>query len=376
MSGLSERQGRVKLQEFVPITVAHTPPHDLSRSHAGAADRISSCCVSRLISRATSPPQFAVLRLHLMSSSKCIFCQHSNPIGAKYCNECAAPLHLKPCQQCDAVNDRSALNCYKCGADLPVEAKSTEVPAESVELESAAGFVPIIGFEPERQSVQGATAEEVNTFQRPPHRDATQVVTNLVEFFAHERSLGRGVTPLLSSPNRIGQHPARSRRISWRFLVTRVALPMLLVAGVATASYLAYHHPDDGGDATAKSEQDARTNHDGPADQPVAASAQAANETVSVPAAKIAATVAAEAIAAPERGAAGPTGTTAPPRDTSADFSAAPASPSSGNPTSIAPQPATGSDTQPNHDAAGRACTPQIAALGLCTERRTEGQRR
>ena len=49
----------------------------------------------------------------------CPFCDHHNPVGAKFCNDCGSPLDLKPCNQCDAVNHQAATNCYKCGADYP-----------------------------------------------------------------------------------------------------------------------------------------------------------------------------------------------------------------------------------------------------------------
>ena len=49
----------------------------------------------------------------------CPFCDRRNPAGAKFCNDCASPLHLKPCKQCDAVNHEAATNCYKCGAECP-----------------------------------------------------------------------------------------------------------------------------------------------------------------------------------------------------------------------------------------------------------------
>jgi len=51
--------------------------------------------------------------------SQCSFCGHGNPFGAKYCNECGSPLNFKPCAECGAVNEGSALGCYKCGAKLP-----------------------------------------------------------------------------------------------------------------------------------------------------------------------------------------------------------------------------------------------------------------
>jgi hypothetical protein len=32
----------------------------------------------------------------------CPFCDHHNPAGAKFCNDCGSSLHLKPCNQCPA----------------------------------------------------------------------------------------------------------------------------------------------------------------------------------------------------------------------------------------------------------------------------------
>src|SRR6516225_3964563 len=51
-----------------------------------------------------------------MFVSQCLFCSHDNPQGAKFCNECGSPLHLRPCWECDAINDAASETCYKCGA--------------------------------------------------------------------------------------------------------------------------------------------------------------------------------------------------------------------------------------------------------------------
>jgi double zinc ribbon protein len=54
--------------------------------------------------------------------SSCPFCSHSNPAGAKFCNDCGSPLTLKPCRHCEAVNDVAAVECHRCGAPLDVPA--------------------------------------------------------------------------------------------------------------------------------------------------------------------------------------------------------------------------------------------------------------
>lgn len=53
-----------------------------------------------------------------MSSICCSFCQHPNPADARYCNECGNTLALRPCVNCDAVNDLRAAQCRVCGEYL------------------------------------------------------------------------------------------------------------------------------------------------------------------------------------------------------------------------------------------------------------------
>ena len=67
------------------------------------------------------PPHWTfAARAAYFGDQMCAFCDHRNPAGAKFCNECASPLHLKPCSKCDAVNHQTATNCYKCGAACSV----------------------------------------------------------------------------------------------------------------------------------------------------------------------------------------------------------------------------------------------------------------
>jgi ribosomal protein L40E len=47
---------------------------------------------------------------------RCLFCNQVNPAEAIFCTGCDAQLDLQPCSHCDAVDSRSAVNCYKCGA--------------------------------------------------------------------------------------------------------------------------------------------------------------------------------------------------------------------------------------------------------------------
>jgi hypothetical protein len=67
------------------------------------------------------PPHWTfAARAAYFGDRMCAFCDHRNPAGAKYCNDCAASLQLKPCHQCDAVNHQTATECPKCGASCAV----------------------------------------------------------------------------------------------------------------------------------------------------------------------------------------------------------------------------------------------------------------
>lgn len=48
----------------------------------------------------------------------CSFCQHGNPVDAKFCNACGASLELQLCE-CGAIDKVSATNCHKCGKPFP-----------------------------------------------------------------------------------------------------------------------------------------------------------------------------------------------------------------------------------------------------------------
>lgn len=67
-------------------------------------------------------------------SLRCLFCQHLNPAGAVFCNDCGGQLNLQPCEQCGAIDSRAATNCYKCGAEfsLPAAPEPDSLPAPAI----------------------------------------------------------------------------------------------------------------------------------------------------------------------------------------------------------------------------------------------------
>lgn len=92
-----------------------------------------------------------------MLPSRCFFCDHDNPAGAKYCNECGSPLHLIPCK-CGAVNNVTDACCHRCGADV----SGPRTPAPSMPLEA---------------QVENVDLELVRVFERQLEEPAAEQVT-------------------------------------------------------------------------------------------------------------------------------------------------------------------------------------------------------
>lgn len=78
----------------------------------------------------------------VMSRATCLFCSHDNPPGARFCNECGSPLHLKLCRECEAVCNSGDTTCNRCGATFAVDpdavapaAREHDVPSTAPEAE-------------------------------------------------------------------------------------------------------------------------------------------------------------------------------------------------------------------------------------------------
>jgi hypothetical protein len=58
----------------------------------------------------------------------CPVCEHRNPRGSRFCNECGSPLQLRFCPECHAAEDVMSLECRSCGAKLPPLPVESPVP--------------------------------------------------------------------------------------------------------------------------------------------------------------------------------------------------------------------------------------------------------
>src|SRR4051812_48131511 len=66
--------------------------------------------------------------------TQCPYCDHLSPVDSKFCNECGAALHLRPCPHCGAVNDLTTTSvCARGGG-----ARETREPPEPPSDEAAA----------------------------------------------------------------------------------------------------------------------------------------------------------------------------------------------------------------------------------------------
>jgi len=221
-----------------------------------------------------------------MSSPECKFCGHDNPASAKYCNECAAPLHLKPCNECEAVNDRAATRCYKCGADLQERAlveETLETGRQQSSVDLPASRTTRFSQQPQRSHSQDAHA--VDTRLSHVRREGVRVVTDLVELFAHERPFS--VAPWFSAPKALAQrNDVRVREATdQRHFVIRVALSTILVASLTTAGYLTYRYSADVG---SNAKKDSRSSADA-SRTPAAAGVASASKTLGASTATMAA---------------------------------------------------------------------------------------
>jgi class 3 adenylate cyclase len=69
---------------------------------------------------------------------KCPRCQHENPQGARFCEECATPL-ARTCSNCGAALSAAAKFCHACahpvaaGAGAPARAPDSYTPKHLVE---------------------------------------------------------------------------------------------------------------------------------------------------------------------------------------------------------------------------------------------------
>jgi len=151
-----------------------------------------------------------------MSDYQCLFCGHANPAEAKICNDCSEPL-LKPCKQCDAINDMPARSCDRCGAAFPAQ------PSSIYGLSNA---IPGVLERPSTHEFPGAREHDIEVLEREPRR----LIGGVTPFMSDHRAAQLIPVPYLTA-------------ITQRSRVARLAMPALLAVAVGLWGYSLYRGP-------------------------------------------------------------------------------------------------------------------------------------
>jgi len=158
-----------------------------------------------------------------MPPPDCPFCEHRNPAGAKFCNECGSPLHLTPCGDCGAVNNVTDTHCWRCsGLLLPLH---SPVWFEDSEREPGARERQPTAQELEQELV--ALEQGVQDFEQAP--GATEKESRML---AQEP---RGPNPSVAPPP-FDEVDAEPRRRRHGFMVA--ASVAALASAIAVGAYL------------------------------------------------------------------------------------------------------------------------------------------
>jgi ribosomal protein L40E len=205
-----------------------------------------------------------------MLASQCLFCDHVNPAGAKFCNDCGSPLHVKRCSQCEAVNDQAAENCSKCGTEFPVLSKRSETPMSSARdiAPASPAFSEGLPFrldfnlnefpKPAPSAAKVTAAPPASVVPEPaiatasspapqPARPAATIELDKLDPTREPRSLGGAVTSLATSGQRatakvpLGNFGAAAE-LGPMSRAALVVLPTLALIAIGIFAYYVYSH--------------------------------------------------------------------------------------------------------------------------------------
>jgi hypothetical protein len=182
---------------------------------------------------------------------QCPFCAHTNPADAKFCNECGAPLHLRPCNRCEAVNSQVDKNCYKCGMALSMPCTAHEAAPVWPALDTVAASASPgdLCFENGHAPLTESVTEGPDLRLRQSGDEAAAACDCAVEVITHPpRSPGEDMTSPVSTEDRaadaIPLHDLGAatgpRRLSRLALAGVFSVALLTAVGVS--AYYAYRH--------------------------------------------------------------------------------------------------------------------------------------
>ena len=146
-----------------------------------------------------------------MGNMKCLACGHDNKAGEETCSACSAPLNLKVCNVCEAINVEDAARCPNCGAaetSLPSAWVSSGEPRSHGRLRVVAlWIVPVLalaGFAayysssgvPQAQALQ---IIEPKIAPQPPGGEASKVIPQVTHTRVGDSAAATGGATLPAS---------------------------------------------------------------------------------------------------------------------------------------------------------------------------------
>lgn len=107
------------------------------------------------------------------SPLQCLFCNHLNPGGSSFCNDCGSQLHLQQCDLCGSINKRSARICYKCGVTFTHSAAHGVHPVV-LDHEAEGGALDYLGAVNDFTTLPESIAQAISTTHRKLQADGTE----------------------------------------------------------------------------------------------------------------------------------------------------------------------------------------------------------
>ena len=168
---------------------------------------------------------------------RCCFCDHGNPDGAKFCNNCGSPLQLKPCPVCDAINELSAERCHHCNSEFAAGTTVTEgdPAASSTRVSDTPGDARP---EPRARTLPELVSASLEHQRRRPVSASAEVARDEEELFTLDWHAAALAFPDTDQSGPAPELPPRER--SWTRLIRAASVAVLLV--VATVLAVNYLH--------------------------------------------------------------------------------------------------------------------------------------
>jgi hypothetical protein len=182
---------------------------------------------------------------------QCPFCAHTNPADARFCNECGAPLHLRPCNRCEAVNNQVDENCYKCGMALSTPCTAHEAAPVWPALDTVAASASLgdLCFESGHAPLSESVTEGQDVRLRQSGDETAAARDCAVELIPHApRSPGEDMTSPVSTEDRpadaipLKNLGAATGPRPLSRLALAVVLSIALLTTVGVSAYYAYRH--------------------------------------------------------------------------------------------------------------------------------------